>query len=67
MISRRLLSAVLLAMPLQQSTVLRELLRRIKNRFDEPGIEIPTPQLTVHRSDRETVGMADQPRKRRAD
>ncbi|HND52511.1 MAG TPA: mechanosensitive ion channel [Pirellulaceae bacterium] len=34
--------------PLQQWPVKRELLRRIKNRFDELGIEIPTPQRTVH-------------------
>lgn len=34
--------------PLQQWTVRRELLRRIKNRFDELGIEIPFPQRTVH-------------------
>lgn len=34
--------------PMQQWTVKRELLRRIKNRFDELGIEIPYPQQTVH-------------------
>lgn len=34
--------------PLQQWTVKRELLRRIKLRFDEEGIEIPFPQLTLH-------------------
>ncbi len=34
--------------PLQQWTVKREMLRRIKNRFDELGIEIPYPQQTVH-------------------
>ena len=33
--------------PLQQWTVKRELLRRIKNRFDELGIEIPFPHRTV--------------------
>ncbi|MFO0821142.1 MAG: mechanosensitive ion channel [Pirellulales bacterium] len=33
---------------MQQWTVKRELLRRIKNRFDELGIEIPFPQSTVH-------------------
>lgn len=32
----------------QQWTVKRELLRRIKNRFDELGIEIPYPQQIVH-------------------
>jgi small conductance mechanosensitive channel len=34
--------------PLQQWPVKRELLRRIKNRFDEMGIEIPFPQRMVH-------------------
>jgi len=34
--------------PLQQWTVRREMLRRIKARFDEEGIEIPFPQLTLH-------------------
>ena len=34
--------------PLQQWPVKRELLRRIKNRFDEMGIEIPFPQRTIH-------------------
>ena len=29
-------------------SVRREALRRIKNRFDAEGIEIPFPQLTVH-------------------
>ncbi len=38
--------------PLQQWTIRRELLRRIKNRFDELGIEIPYPHRTVyHRTD----------------
>ncbi len=34
--------------PLQQWSIKRELLRRIKNRFDELGIEIPFPQRTVY-------------------
>jgi small conductance mechanosensitive channel len=34
--------------PLQQWTVKREMLRRIKNKFDELGIEIPYPHQTVH-------------------
>ena len=44
--------------PLQQWTVKRELLRRIKNRFDELGIEIPFPHRTVfHRLDDAMPGM----------
>jgi small conductance mechanosensitive channel len=34
--------------PLQQWSVKRELLRRIKNRFDELDIEIPFPNRTIH-------------------
>jgi small conductance mechanosensitive channel len=34
--------------PLQQWTVKREMLRRIKNRFDELRIELPFPQRTVY-------------------
>jgi small conductance mechanosensitive channel len=34
--------------PLSQWTVKRELLRRIKNRFDDLGIEIPFPHRTVY-------------------
>jgi moderate conductance mechanosensitive channel len=34
--------------PLQQWTVKREMLRRIKKRFDELNIEIPYPHQTVH-------------------
>jgi small conductance mechanosensitive channel len=34
--------------PLQQWTVKREMLRRIKNRFDALSIEIPYPNQTVH-------------------
>jgi small conductance mechanosensitive channel len=34
--------------PLRQWEVKRELLRRIKNRFDQLGIEIPYPQRTLH-------------------
>lgn len=36
--------------PLQQWTVKREMLRRIKNEFDRLGIEIPFPHLTIYRS-----------------
>lgn len=34
--------------PLQQWSVKRELLRRIKNRFDELGIEIPFPHRSIY-------------------
>ena len=34
--------------PIQQWNVKREYLRRLKKAFDERGIEIPFPQLTVH-------------------
>jgi len=34
--------------PLKQWIIKREFLRRIKNRFDELGIEIPFPHLTVY-------------------
>jgi len=35
--------------PLAQWTVRREYLRRLKGAFDRAGIEIPFPQLTLHR------------------
>jgi small conductance mechanosensitive channel len=35
--------------PLEQWTVRREYLRRLKKAFDHAGIEIPFPQLTLHR------------------
>ncbi|WP_375579827.1 mechanosensitive ion channel family protein [Marivirga tractuosa] len=42
--------------PLKQWIVKREMLRRIKNRFDELGIEIPYPHLTVyHRQSEEPL------------
>ncbi len=34
--------------PLQQWNVRREYLRRLKHAFDENGIEIPFPQMTLH-------------------
>jgi small conductance mechanosensitive channel len=34
--------------PNQQGAVRRELLRRIKNRFDDLGIELPYPQRTIY-------------------
>ena len=36
--------------PLMQWSVKRELLRRIKKRFDQLGIQIPFPQRTIHLS-----------------
>jgi small-conductance mechanosensitive channel/predicted nucleic acid-binding Zn-ribbon protein len=51
--------------PHQQGTIRRELLRRIKNRFDALGIEMPFPQRTVyHRYEEGTpVAPVVQPRK----
>jgi small conductance mechanosensitive channel len=34
--------------PIEQWNVKREYLRRLKKAFDERGIEIPFPQLTLH-------------------
>ena len=45
--------------PLQQWNVKRELLRRIKNRFDEIGIEIPFPQRTVYHRVEPGTALAD--------
>lgn len=41
--------------PLKQWIVKRELLRRIKNRFDELGIELPYPHVTVYHRDSKSV------------
>lgn len=38
--------------PLEQWTVRREMLRRLKLAFDRAGVEIPFPQLVLHRSRR---------------
>ena len=46
--------------PLQQWTVKREMLRRIKNEFDRLGIEIPFPHLTIYRGMPRTDGQIDQ-------
>lgn len=43
------LRAVLTTHPDDRWTVKREALRRIKNRFDQEQIEIPFPQITIHR------------------
>lgn len=45
--------------PLQQWPVKRELLRRIKNRFDELGIEIPFPHRTVYHRGLNEAGAAN--------
>ncbi len=42
------LRARLRVAPLEQWTVRREYLRRLKNAFDGAGIEIPFPQMTLH-------------------
>ena len=46
--------------PLQQWTVKREMLRRIKNAFDRLGIEIPFPHLTIYRGMPRTDSQMDQ-------
>jgi small conductance mechanosensitive channel len=38
-------------LPIRQWDVSREFRRRLKNSFDELGIEIPFPQLEIHRND----------------
>ncbi len=45
--------------PLKQWIVKRELLRRIKNRFDELGIEIPFPHRTVYNRHAEGTGIQE--------
>ena len=42
------LKFVIKTKPLEQWNVKREMLRRVKNRFDELGIEIPSPQRTIN-------------------
>ncbi|MBI3840112.1 MAG: mechanosensitive ion channel [Planctomycetia bacterium] len=51
--------------PLHQAAVKRELLRRIKNKFDELGIEIPYPQLTIHGRDDSRFAVIADSRERR--
>jgi small-conductance mechanosensitive channel len=43
--------------PLEQWTVAREYRRRIKNRFDEAGIEIPFPHVTLYMGEGENKGV----------
>ena len=38
--------------PIQQWNVRREYLKRVKKAFDERGIEIPFPQITLSREKR---------------
>ena len=45
--------------PLEQWNVRREYLRRLKNAFDRAGIEIPFPQLTLHRPARRPTSASD--------
>lgn len=47
--------------PDKQWAVRRELLRRIKSRFDELGIEIPFPQQTVHHRMQEGEAVPSRP------
>ncbi len=46
--------------PLQQWTVRREMLRRIKNEFDRRGIEIPFPHVTVYRGSAQAETQTDE-------
>jgi moderate conductance mechanosensitive channel len=52
--------------PLQQWTIKRELLRRIKNRFDELGIEFPGPQTVILRGDVKPLAVIAADRDRKA-
>ena len=45
--------------PLKQWIIKREMLRRIKNKFDELGIEIPFPHRTVYHRYEHGNGMSD--------
>ncbi|MCB6183952.1 mechanosensitive ion channel family protein [Leeia sp. TBRC 13508] len=45
--------------PLQQWNVRREFLRQIKHAFDQKGLTIPYPQLTLHRPQEELVAHED--------
>jgi small-conductance mechanosensitive channel len=48
--------------PLKRWPVRRELLRRIKRRFDELGIEIPFPHRTVYNRNEPEPRRLEQPR-----
>jgi small conductance mechanosensitive channel len=50
--------------PLKQWIIKREILRRIKNRFDELGIEIPLPHRVIYHRDLNIPGIGDGPTKK---
>jgi small conductance mechanosensitive channel len=54
-----IIKVIIQTRPLKQWIVKRELLRRIKNRFDELGIEIPFPHRTVYHRDLTFNGHGD--------
>lgn len=47
--------------PLEQWTVRREFLRRLKLAFDAEGIEIPFPQMTLHAGESMRTSLAPAP------
>jgi small conductance mechanosensitive channel len=51
----------LMTRPDKKWPVRREMLRRIKNRFDELGIEIPFPQRTLHWQAESSAGVGEAP------
>jgi small-conductance mechanosensitive channel len=53
--------------PLRQWVVKRELMRRIKNKFDELGIEIPFPHRTVYHRCEEGEGILVRQRERESE
>jgi moderate conductance mechanosensitive channel len=48
-------------LPLEQWNVRREYLRRLKNALDQAGLEIPLPQLTLHRGKKKSIDMDSSP------
>lgn len=50
--------AVVKTLPQEQFAVTRELLRRIKNRFDQEGVEIPYPHMTFYWGEGQAPGRA---------
>ncbi len=50
------IKVMLKTQPIKQWTVAREYRRRIKNTFDEKGIEIPFPHLTLYMGEGENAG-----------